>query len=199
LGEALENVIAATLATGDYEHTVPFDPDSDDPFEVAVDARKALNKENVPFAGRTMVLGADLEGAFLRSEKFNRVDASGTDSALREAIIGRVAGFDVLTSNALDPGVGYAIHQSAVVFGNVAPMVPEGASVGQSADYQGLALRWLRDYDPNYLRDRSIVSSFAGCTMVPDVPMSERGETDADKMVVRAVQLGEAPPAPTPS
>jgi hypothetical protein len=127
-----------------------------------------LNMQNVPMAGRVLLLGANLEEDFLNSDHLTLVDQSGSDSALRDGTLGRILGFTVVTSNAIDPDIGYAFHSTAIAFGNVAPTVPDGATFGASESTDGLAMRWIRDYDPNYLRDRSVVSSFAGAASVEE-------------------------------
>ena len=114
---------------------------------------------------------ADRSGARagpLQRNHLSLVDQSGSDSALRDGTLGRIAGFTVVTSNAIEPDEGFAGHATAVAFGNVAPVVPDGAVAGASESYAGLAMRWIRDYDPNYLRDRSVVSAFAGATSVEE-------------------------------
>jgi hypothetical protein len=50
----------------------------------------------------------------------------------------------------------------------VAPAVPHGVTAGSRMAQNGLAMRWIRDYEALKLRDRSVVSSFAGCTSVAD-------------------------------
>lgn len=170
VAERLEGLIATTLAgatvpaAADLTHTIG----TDDAFETAVDARAVLNSQNVPMAGRFLLLGSALEADFLKSDHLSLVDQSGSDSALRDGTLGRIAGFTVVTSNAIDPDAGFAGHQTAVAFGNVAPVVPDGAVAGASETYAGLAMRWIRDYDPNYLRDRSVVSAFAGASSVAE-------------------------------
>jgi len=170
VAERLENLIATTIegatvpAASALTHTIG----TDDAYVTALAARTQLNLNNVPMSERVLLLGANLEADFLGSERLSDVDRSGSDSALRDASIGRVAGFTVVTSNAIDPDAGYAFHRTAVAFGNVAPVVPDGVNAGASETYAGLAMRWIRDYDPNYLRDRSVVSSFAGAASVED-------------------------------
>lgn len=178
VAEKLEDVIAAAMAAADVPADSEIELDEADPVGTALDARKILNINNVPMAGRALVLGANMERVFLGAEGLIRVDASGSDSVLRDATIGRVAGFTVVTSNAIDPDVGYAFHQTAIAFANVAPVVPDGATMGQSQTYRGLAMRWLRDYDPTHLQDRSVVSAFTGASTVtdgdPDTPVNMR-------------------------
>jgi len=48
-----------------------------------------------------------------------------------------------------------------------APIVPQGASFGATESSNGFSLRYLRDYDVNTTRDRSLVSTFAGVAAMP--------------------------------
>jgi hypothetical protein len=170
VAERLENLIATTLggAIVPADAELPHAIGTTDGYVTAVEARKQLNIQNVPMAGRVLLLGANLEADFLNSDHLTLVDQSGSDSALRDGTLGRILGFTVVTSNAIDPDIGYAFHATAVAFGNVAPVVPDGATAGASESLDGLAMRWLRDYDPNYLRDRSVVSAFAGAASVEE-------------------------------
>lgn len=190
VAERLEGYIASTLSGGTYQTALTPSAASDDPYKVLTAARKALNLKNVPLANRVVVVGADVEEWMLNSDRISKAQNSGegiASSALAEARIGRVAGFDIITSNALAAGEAYAMHKSAVVFANMAPPVPAGATFGSSQAFQGLAMRWLRDYDPNYLRDRSVVSAFAGTTLVADGP--DGADVDTNPDVVRAVKI----------
>jgi len=66
---------------------------------ILVPLKVKLDEANVPTAGRFVVVPAWLHGRALRDDRFVRVDASGTSEALRNGIVGRAAGFDVLMSN----------------------------------------------------------------------------------------------------
>lgn len=187
VAERLENAIATEMAAAPYATTVT----GTDAWRVALEARKALNDRNVPLAGRVLLLGSAVEIEFLDHDKFVKANESGSTEALRDATIGRIAGFEVVTSNAIPATAAYAFHRTAFAFGNVAPVVPDGATFGRSESNQGLAMRWLRDYDPNYLRDRSVVSSFVGVSSVNDGPLID---ADADTQVddpsnIRAVEI----------
>jgi hypothetical protein len=48
-----------------------------------------------------------------------------------------------------------------------APIVPSGVSFGASESSNGYSLRYIRDYDASVLKDRSIVSTFAGVAAMP--------------------------------
>ena len=80
-----------------------------------------LDEANVPQEGRWVVVPPWYHGLLLEEDKFVRVDASGTDSGLRNGIIGRALGFDVLKSNnaPLVTGDDYAViagHSMAISF-----------------------------------------------------------------------------------
>ncbi len=182
VAEKLENDIAATMQAVSYKTTVALN--SSTPYNSIVDARKALNDENVDKAGRVLVVGSAIEALLLKDPQFVYVDRSGSDSALRDAEIGRIAGMPTYTSNSIDPYLAYAFHKSAYITCYRAPRVPEGATFGQSTTYANLALRWIRDYDPINVQDRSVVSVFTGNKAVNDGA--------SDKMV-RAVKITLAP------
>lgn len=68
-------------------------------WDVLRELRRLLNAQSVPTQGRYVVVGGDFESLLLGDDKFVRVDASGTDQGLRNGIVGRALGFDVLVSN----------------------------------------------------------------------------------------------------
>jgi hypothetical protein len=173
--ERLEGYIADAMAAATYRTTVAYvedDPAAEDGrafYRAMVKARQALNAANVPVDGRVAVLGSDVEAAALLSKHLVKVDQSGFDGTLREGVIGRIAGFTVIGNvNSVDPDFAVAFHPTAFALGNVAPEVPSGVSAGATATYDELAMRWIRDYDSDFLRDRSVYSAFAGAASVED-------------------------------
>lgn len=155
-----EDCVEYAIRAAPYQATVVIDPAKT--YDGFVDARKALNDENVPFAQRFALVGSGIEAACLKDPQFVEADKSGSTDALREALLGRIAGCDVYTSNALDDDEGYMFHRTAYIAVTRAPMVPDGASFGASQSYEGLAMRWLRDYDFLTTTDRSLVDTYAG-------------------------------------
>lgn len=183
VAEGIENAVVQEMLGATYPagHTVTVDPD--EPVNALVEARKQLNIANVPMNERFVVIGAELEAAFLTSAALQRADAAGDNSALRDANLGRIAGFgNIYTSNALPADVGFVFHRTAFVLSLQAPAVPDGASYGSSQSYAGLALRWLRDYDYRNVQDRSLVDVYIGTNVVAD------GGTGGNELV-RAVKL----------
>ena len=197
VAEALEASIAAAMEAANYGVEIPYLETEDGSgaafYRALVDARKALNDAKVPASERFVALGSSVEAAVLKEDAFRRVDESGSSDALREAIIGRAAGFTIIGNvQGLSPDFAVAGHRSAFAFANVAPEVPSGVSMGSSTVFDGLAMRWIRDYDPNYLRDRSVVSSFSGSASVED------GGTEEDPLNVRAVKIAFTAFEPAP-
>ncbi len=171
VAEKLEGYVQDALSGATYAvgHTQEFN--TGDPFASFIKARKLLNDANVPRDSRILLVGSDVEAELLNDDKFTRSDSTGeglATSALQEATIKRLAGFTIVGSNAIDPETAVAFHPTAFAFANVAPQVPDGVVKGSRDSYGGLALRWIRDYEAMKLRDRSVVSSFAGCTSVED-------------------------------
>jgi hypothetical protein len=172
VAEGMELAVADEFRSAPYTFTIVVDPaKTHDSF---VDARKALNDENVPFGERVLVVGSGIEAAILKDPQFVHADQSGSDAALREAFVGRIAGFDVIVSNSLDDDEGYAFHKTAFTMVTRAPVIPDGAAYGASQSYNGLAMRWLRDYDFTTTTDRSLVDCYAGFGHVLEAQDSDR-------------------------
>ena len=168
VAEGLENKLADLMTGATYANTVS-GITSSNVFDKMVDARKLLNDNNIPMNDRIVVLSSDLEAIFLKDDHLNMADQAGDNTALRDASIGRIAGFgQVVVSNALPAGFGVAFHRTAFVLSMQAPVVPAGATFGSSRSYQGLAMRWLRDYDFRNVQDRSLVDVYAGVNTVAD-------------------------------
>lgn len=80
-----------------------------------------LDNSNVPKQGRYVIVPPWYHGLLLGSDLFARVDASGNDGTLRNGIVGRAFGLDVLVSNNCvnvtgDDWIVQAGHPSALAF-----------------------------------------------------------------------------------
>lgn len=198
IAEGVENAVVAEMTAAPFhpDHVLTYDPATEtdvSPYDKFVDARVLLNKANVPRDERYLVAGSDWEGIILKSDDLHQVDRSGSDSALRDAEIGRLAGFSrVVVSNALPSDLAIAFHRTAFVLGMRAPAVPTGATFGASRSAFGLAMRWIRDYDFRNVQDRSLFDTYIGTNHVadgPDVDLDAGGPGVAEPTVVRAVKI----------
>ena len=184
VAEGLENKLAEEMTGASYATVLTLEEDQD-PYEVFIDARKALNVANVPMNDRIAVVGAELEARILKSEHLSHADKSGDNTALRDAEIGRYAGLPrIYTSNALPEDVGFVFHRTAYVMSLQAPVVPAGVTYGSSQSFESLAMRWIRDYDFRNVQDRSLVGTYVGTNIVADGP-----EVEGDPTFVRAVKI----------
>ncbi|MGW3323887.1 hypothetical protein [Streptomyces virginiae] len=135
-----------------------------------IKARDVLNKFMIPKVGRVLLVGSDWEMALLSDPDLNLASNVGDAeavSSLHEATIARRYGFDIVVSQEVAPDAAYAMHRSAFIFATGAPSVPASVT-GGSASANGVAIRWLQDYDANYLTDRSVVNTYKGFRSVKD-------------------------------
>jgi hypothetical protein len=168
-----------------------------------IKAREVLNKFMVPMDGRVLLVGSAWESALLSDDKLNLAGNVGEQeavSALREAAIGRRFGFDIIVSQEVPADAAFALHRSAFIFATGAPSVPQSVT-GGSASANGVAIRWLQDYDAQYLTDRSVVNTYKGFRSVQDQLVGVDGSGQAFvsqyEHFVRAIKLDLDAPTDT--
>ena len=71
----------------------------DTAYDALVALSEKLDEQSVPTEGRWVVIGSKTRSALLSDSRFTTVDKSGTSEGLRNGVIGRVIGFDVMVSN----------------------------------------------------------------------------------------------------
>lgn len=149
---------------------------SDDTKATILAARERLGDNDVPASGRWAAVAPSIATRLLSVDDFVRVDASGTDTALRQAVIGRLYGFTFVESNALDTDTALFYHQSGFAFANRTPRVPRGAHASATATEQGIGLRTIYQYDPDILSDAVVTSTYAGAAAVADAESPGSGD-----------------------
>lgn len=192
----IEDELADTISGADYALTGAFSEAA--PLHSVLSARRQLNDCYVPASGRALVVGSEIEQIILEDLASRPVAAPAEQNALTDATIStNYGGFHVVLANGLAPDAAYAIHKTAFVLSSRAPVVPDGATWGASMSNGGFAIRVIKDYDPLYVRDRCIGSSWIGSDVVKDdgdvngdgqfVP--EDGSGSGSPILVRAVKL----------
>lgn len=167
VAEQHETKLASLIENTSYTLTQSIN--ENDPVTAFVKAQGDLNKARVPRDGRVIVVGADVETALLNSDQLRDASKAGDSNALRNGEIGRLRGnVPVVGSLFIDPGAAYVFHKTAFIAAHRAPVVPTGAVAGGSAAANGLAIRWIRDYDADYAIDRSIFTVYAGYSAVTE-------------------------------
>lgn len=130
-------------------------------------AREGLGRADVPASERFLAVSPEVATFMLELDKFTRADARGDGgTALESAILGRLYGFMIVESAALDPGTAVGYHRTGFAFANRVPVNPRGAVDSSTASLQGIGLRHVIQYDPDVLSDASVVSTFAGASVV---------------------------------
>ncbi|MFI5840552.1 hypothetical protein ACIA8K_12670 [Catenuloplanes sp. NPDC051500] len=160
-------------------------------------ARQTMNALRVPDGARTLLVGTDFEAALLADEKLNlaqNVGEAEAVSALRNATIGQRFGFNIVVAQELPPTMAVAMVDSAFIFATGAPSVPQSVPFGASASHNGVALRWIRDYDSLKFQDRSIFNTYKGFRHVSDDLVGVDSDTrqayvSQYEHFVRAIQL----------
>ncbi|MGC4928073.1 hypothetical protein [Streptomyces sp. DT117] len=162
-----------------------------------IEARRVLNKFNVPEGDRYMVVGSDFETVLLSDPDLNlasNVGDSQAESALVNATLGNRYGFRFIVDQTIPAGSAYAFAKSGFIFASAAPSVPQSVPYGATTSFEGLALRWLRDYDSEVFQDRSIVNCYQGFRSVEDIlvgwdAVAEKEVISADEHFVRGIKL----------
>lgn len=77
----------------------PIVPTATTAYEHLVDASVMLTENNVPKSGRWIVVPAWFEGMLLKDDRYVKVGSAASDAVLRNGMVGRAAGFDILVSN----------------------------------------------------------------------------------------------------
>lgn len=159
-----EDLLAAAMNGLASEDTLALTASNDDTMDTIIAAAEALDTANVPPGDRFLAVSPGVKSRLIKILD-NAGDTAST-GALRQATVGEVYGFTVVTSNALTAGTAVAYHRSGFVFANRAPVTPRGANDSSTATFGGVSLRHIFQYQPDILSDASVVSTFAGAAVV---------------------------------
>jgi hypothetical protein len=129
-----------------------------------IDARRLLNKKNVPETDRHAVIGPDTEAGWLDDDLSNRADASGTTDGLRNAALKRLFGFDTYMSQGVngEPEESLAFHRSAFALVSRTLATPQGAAKAASFGADGVGIRAVFDYDTDQKEDIISLDTLVG-------------------------------------
>ncbi|WP_411120599.1 hypothetical protein [Streptomyces sp. x-19] len=162
-----------------------------------IEARRVLNAFHAPKEGRYLLVGSDFESALLNDEKLNlaqNVGDSEAESALRTATLAERFGFRIVVDQTIPSDAAYAFASSGFIFLSGAPSVPQSVPYGATTSFEGIALRWIRDYDSLYLQDRSVVNTYNGFRSVTDILVgwdeaNEKEIISSQEHFVRGIKL----------
>ena len=127
-----------------------------------VAARAALNADEVPLDGRTLVLGSAVASALITNDNLIKAGDAGSADALRNAQIGRLFGMPVVESVVVNPYMAYIMHRDALTFVSITPQVPAGAVNASVQTYDSQAMRVVFAYDA--VKKQDLISADAYLT-----------------------------------
>lgn len=155
-------LIAEMVAIGSEANVPAVAADGSNFLTVLIKLRQVLNDRHIPTDGRTFAVGSDLEAAALQLPQLQKVNEAGTTEVLRNAVLGRLMGFDIIADPALPSDFGIAYHKDAFAHVTRPSRQPEGAAKSATVAQDGFALRWIQHYNPLQLEDQSVVDTFYG-------------------------------------
>ncbi len=170
VAERAEDEIAAAMNGLAADATIEWAaaPNVDADLATVLAARERLAIDGVPAGSRYLAVAPDIATRLLSVPMLVRADERGQTNALDEAIVGRIYGLTVVESAALDAGSAIAYHQSGFAFGSMPPVSPPGGVDSTTASDGGVSLRHLLAFDATRLATGSVVSVFAGASVVTD-------------------------------
>lgn len=156
---AVMNAVATAPITGAGKVPVLL-ADGSNATQVLIALRAVLNTKKVPFTDRFLALSPEAEAAILSLPQLQKVNESGSDGVLREATLGRLFGFTIVTDPGLTKSIAY--HRDAFAHVTRPSKQPDGAAKSATIAQDGFALRWIQHYNPLQLEDQSVVDTFVG-------------------------------------
>ncbi|MET9954217.1 P22 coat protein - protein 5 domain protein [Streptomyces sp. NPDC006339] len=132
---------------------------------ILVPLKVKLDEANVPATGRYCVIPPWLHGRALRDDRFIRVDASGTSEGLRNGLVGRAAGFDILVSNnAPNPtGDDYVVQAGTNAAVSFAEQINKTEAYRPESSFSD-AIKGLALYGAKVIRPDAIATALASQT-----------------------------------
>ena len=132
---------------------------------ILVPLKVKLDEANVPASGRSCGLPPWLHGRALRDDRFIRVDASGTSEGLRNGMVGRAAGFDILLSNnAPNPtGDDYVVQAGTNAAVSCAEQINKTEAYRPESSFSD-AIKGLALYGAKVIRPDAIATALASQT-----------------------------------
>lgn len=171
----IQSTLAGEMQGATYARTIAFTYSSGNAWtDILLAAREYLNKAHVPMADRYVAVGAGIETEMLSTDLFVSAERSGSTNALEDAVIGRKAGFTIVSAPELGPNEAYAYHRSAYALSMKTPPLPVGVW-GDVISRDGFSMRVVRGFDLDTVEHRTIFDAWLGTAAVTD-----EGYFDAD-------------------
>ncbi|BCJ41669.1 hypothetical protein GCM10010168_53330 [Actinoplanes ianthinogenes] len=181
--EDLENLVVETMQALPESLTIPYDATK--PHLTFTKARKMLRDLGLPAEGLWAAVGTGVYAELVDANALTDASQSGSTEALRNANIGRLRGFTVVENNRFEDDEIVFYGRDAFTLAIRAPYPPDGAAFTASQSDNGFAMTWIKDYDSNVLKDRSIFQTYAGCQSMQVKRLAKDGTTSLVTPAIR--------------
>ncbi|MDT0450948.1 P22 phage major capsid protein family protein [Streptomyces hesseae] len=165
VAEMIEDEISNVMQPIIDAATLTIDPAN--PRDAITKAGEILDTRKVGAKSRVLVVSPNVKRALLMDPNLSQVDSAGSPSALRDAIVGRLHGFDVYMSPFIKDGA-VAMTTEAFAAAIKAPAKPYSVNGASATDEngQGYAMTWFVAFEGETRQERSIVEAFVGATVL---------------------------------
>lgn len=187
VAEGAEAKLASVIKGAPYKETIQVGTGDRAVYNALVDASKFLNASRVPRQGRVAIIGSSLEARALKDPTLVDVDRSGSDSALRDAQIGKIAGYTLIASDVIDANSIYVYHPTAFPTVFRAPKPARSVPFSQSVSADSVAMTYWESLNPKVDSDRAFLGTFFGASVLKDPKDKTKPNTNLE--FVRGVKL----------
>lgn len=157
---------AATATSGLGTKATPITITADNAYETVVKMKTALDKANLPKAGRICVVPPEFEGFMLMDSRFVAVGTAASNDRLEQGTVYRAAGFEIAVSNnapsAADGGSGsttvYNVLASAPTQGTFAQQILKTEAYRPEKRFAD-AVKGLHVYGAKVLRPQVVANA----------------------------------------
>ncbi|MDG4792695.1 P22 phage major capsid protein family protein [Micromonospora sp. WMMD1082] len=173
--EDIENFAVETLQALPESVGLPYDPEK--PHLLFTRARKILRDLGLSADGLWAACGTGVYADLVDANAFTSVSESGSAEALRNANVGRVRSFNTVENNRLADDEVVFYGRDSFTLAIRAPFPPDGAAFSASDSANGFAMTWVKDYDSQVLKDRSVFQTYIGTKAMQVKRLDKSGTT----------------------
>ncbi|MBT2400269.1 P22 phage major capsid protein family protein [Streptomyces sp. ISL-100] len=164
VAKRVEKEIAGAIQPVIDAGTLTIDPAN--PRDAITEAGEILDTREVDAKSRVLVVDPKIKRVLLMDPNLSNVDSAGSPSALRDAIVGRLHGFDIYMTPYITGAV--AMTREAFAAAIKAPAKPYSVNGASATDEDGqsYAMTWFVAFEGESRQERSIVEAFVGATVL---------------------------------
>ncbi|SCL33028.1 P22 coat protein-gene protein 5 [Micromonospora nigra] len=173
--EDIENFAVETMQALPESTGLAYDPTK--PQLLFTQARKVLRDLGLSPNGLWAAVGTGVYAELVDASAFTDASQSGSSDALVNAEVRRVRGFNTMENNRLADDEIVFYGRDSFTLAIRAPFPPDGAAFSASEAANGFAMTWVKDYDSQVLKDRSVFQTYIGAKAMQVKRLAADGTT----------------------